>query len=147
MRGPPPTPLPRRRCGRTGIHHSPDQDSSRWYRKPRESAWQKHWCGWRLAWSVSECSDGWSSLAPQNVTRSDAVYVAGGGTCSRIDRTGVSNPPLLPVSGSNTGKSLLTHFHTLCPASTSRADDAPRKYFAGIGALNDTSRILKKSAG
>src|SRR5690242_2638939 len=97
---------------------------------------------------ISRSSDDWSlDWPPQNVMRMDAEYVAGGGTCSRIDRTRELNPSLLPVSGSKTGKSLLTHFHTLCPPSVRRAEVAPLRYLAGTGTLKLKSRILKKSDG
>src|SRR5262245_61324830 len=94
-----------------------------------------------------EAPKGGAMVVAQNVTRSAAVYVAGGGTCSRMDRTRESNPPLLPVSGSKTGKSLLTHFQMLCPASVNCADDARRMKRCDTGMLIERSRSLKKLAG
>jgi len=64
-----------------------------------------------------------------------------------MDRTDESNPPLLPVSGSKTGKSLFTHFHALCAATVSMAVDDRGTHRAGSGTLSDTSRSLKNCAG
>ena len=79
--------------------------------------------------------------------RNVAVYDAGGGTCSRIERTRESKPPLLPVSGSNTGKSSFSQRQTLWPASVNDAEDAPGMKRVGTGVLIETSRSLKKLAG